>query len=151
MQPLRQFAPALIADVVRRQPPSPARTTFAWQVVVGPALARTANVELVQGTLYVRATDARWATELHRAEPAVLERMQRLLGPDQNPPDQDLCAGRRVAGANERGPRSAIRGPGSRNQLKPAPIRKPSTGRAGRYERILLVPIHSWGTPPNSP
>jgi predicted nucleic acid-binding Zn ribbon protein len=83
MQPLRQFAPTLIADVLRRQPPSPARTTFAWQVVVGPALARTAGVELVKGTLYVRALDARWATELQRAEPAVLERMQRLLGPDQ--------------------------------------------------------------------
>jgi predicted nucleic acid-binding Zn ribbon protein len=83
MQPLRQFAPTLIADVLRRQPPSPARTTFAWQVVVGPALARTAGVELVKGTLYVRALDARWATELQRAEPAVLERMQRLLGADQ--------------------------------------------------------------------
>jgi predicted nucleic acid-binding Zn ribbon protein len=70
-----------MADVLRRQPPSPARTAFAWQLAVGPALARCTAVELQGGVLLVCARDARWAREIARAAETVLPRMQQLLGP----------------------------------------------------------------------
>jgi hypothetical protein len=78
--PLRNVATGILADVIRRQPPSPARTAFAWEIAVGPALARTAAVSLTNGVLTIRARDARWAREIARAEPTILERMRHLLG-----------------------------------------------------------------------
>ena len=67
MVPLQNFATGVIADVIRRQPPSPARTTFAWTVAVGPALARSTTVTLIDQVLVVRSRDARWAKEIARA------------------------------------------------------------------------------------
>jgi hypothetical protein len=81
MVPLQNFANGVVADVIRRQPPSPARTTCAWTIAVGPALARTATVALAGQTLTVYPRDARWAKEIERASPMILERMQHLLGP----------------------------------------------------------------------
>ena len=46
MVPLQNFATGVLAEVIQRQPPSPARTTFAWTVAVGPALARSATATL---------------------------------------------------------------------------------------------------------
>jgi hypothetical protein len=83
MLPIQQFTPAILAEVLRRQPPSPARTQFAWQLAVGPALARVTSVELAAGTLTVRASDPRWLSEVTRAKPVVLARLQRLLGPEE--------------------------------------------------------------------
>lgn len=82
MVPLQNFATGVIADVIRRQPPSPGRTTFAWTVAVGPALARSATVSLIDRILHVRPRDARWATEIARASPTILARLQHLLGRD---------------------------------------------------------------------
>ena len=78
--PLQQFIPAVLAEIVRNQPPSTARTAFAWQLAVGQALARTTSVDLQNGTLRVRARDARWAQEITRAADTILARMQQLLG-----------------------------------------------------------------------
>jgi hypothetical protein len=78
--PLQNFATGVMAEVVRRQPASPARTAFAWQLAVGPALAKCTSVELQDGVLTVRARDARWAREIVRAAETVLPRMQHLLG-----------------------------------------------------------------------
>lgn len=72
----------MLAELVRRQPASPARTTFAWQIAVGPALARTTSVELVGGVLHVRARDARWLKEIRDLRQQVLLRLQHLLGPE---------------------------------------------------------------------
>ncbi|HEU4926081.1 MAG TPA: DciA family protein [Vicinamibacterales bacterium] len=80
MVPLQNFATGVIAEVIRRQPPSPGRTTFAWTVAVGPALARSATVTLVDQVLYVRTRDARWAAEIERLKSTILPRMQHLLG-----------------------------------------------------------------------
>ena len=80
MVPLQNFATGVIAEVIRRQPPSPSRTTFAWTVAVGPALARSATVTLNGGVLTVRARDARWAGEIQHAAETILKRMQHLLG-----------------------------------------------------------------------
>jgi len=80
MVPLQNFATGVIAEVIRRQPSSPGRTSLAWTVAVGPALARSASVTLVDEVLCVRARDARWAQEIERAAETILKRMQHLLG-----------------------------------------------------------------------
>ena len=81
MRSIQQFAASVLADVVRRQPSSPARTTFAWQLAVGPALARVTTVTLEQGVLHVSATDARWLKEIKRARGGILPKLHQLLGP----------------------------------------------------------------------
>ena len=73
----------MLAEIVRRQPASPARTAFAWQLAVGPALARATSVEMEGTTLQVRANDERWLKEIARAKPIILHKLQQLLG-DQN-------------------------------------------------------------------
>ena len=83
MRPIQTFAGSVLAEIVRRQPASPARTAFAWQLTVGPALARATSVEMEGTTLRVRANDERWLKEIARAKPMILPRLQELLG-DQN-------------------------------------------------------------------
>jgi predicted nucleic acid-binding Zn ribbon protein len=80
--PLHDFSLTVIAEIIRRQPASTERTRFAWQLAVGPALARATTVELVNGALVVRAGDRRWVTEVKRARAIILARVQQLLGPD---------------------------------------------------------------------
>ena len=82
LRSIQQFSHAVLEDIVRRQPSSPARTTFAWQLVVGPALAKATSVELVDGVLTVRSSDERWTLEINRARGMVLARLQHLLGAD---------------------------------------------------------------------
>jgi predicted nucleic acid-binding Zn ribbon protein len=82
MLPIQHFSSRVLADIIRRQPASAARTTFAWQLAVGPALARVTAVDLDGDVLTVRATDKRWAAEIARARPMVLARLQQLLGPE---------------------------------------------------------------------
>ena len=82
MIPLQNFTAGVLADIVRRQPASRDRTTFAWQIAAGPALARATTVELQNGVLRVRAEDARWLGEIERSRDAVLGKMQDLLGAD---------------------------------------------------------------------
>jgi hypothetical protein len=72
----------MLADLLRRQPPSPARTSFAWTVAVGPALARVTAVTLQDGVLHVSARDARWGREIERARDTILERVWLLIGRD---------------------------------------------------------------------
>jgi hypothetical protein len=83
VQPFQSFAAGVIASAIRRQPPSAARTTFAWSVAAGPALARAATVSLHDGLLSVSPRDARWAREIERAVPLLLPRLQALLGPTE--------------------------------------------------------------------
>jgi predicted nucleic acid-binding Zn ribbon protein len=82
MLPIQRFSGTVLAEVVRRQPSSPARTNFAWQVAVGPALARSTTVSLDDGVLTVSAADAHWGSEVARARDVVLARLQNLLGAD---------------------------------------------------------------------
>jgi hypothetical protein len=81
MEPIQSFSSRTIAEIIRRQPASNGKTRFAWQVVVGPALARVTTVELDAGVLRVRC-DERWARELVRAENVILVRLRQLLGED---------------------------------------------------------------------
>jgi len=82
MLPIQRFSGSVLADVVRRQPSSPARTTFAWQLAVGPALARVTVVVLEGTTLRVSAADSRWLGEIERARATILPKLQQLLGAD---------------------------------------------------------------------
>lgn len=81
---LQSFSTGVLAEIVRRQPASKQRTAFAWQLAVGPAVARATTVELSdRGVLSVRAVDQRWVVEIERARDTVLLKMQQLLGRDQ--------------------------------------------------------------------
>jgi predicted nucleic acid-binding Zn ribbon protein len=80
MLPVQTIAPTVLAEVIRRQPSSPARTSFAWTVAVGPALARVTTVELRNRNMIVSARDVQWARELERARDTILLRLQMLLG-----------------------------------------------------------------------
>lgn len=82
MRSIQTFAGGVLAQIVRRQPPSPARTSFAWQLAVGPALARVTSVEMDGTTVRVRAADERWLKEIERARAVVLPKLQQLLGAD---------------------------------------------------------------------
>src|SRR5687767_4840775 len=83
MRAIQDFSGSVLADILRRQPPSPARTSLAWQMVVGPRLARATSVEMNGTTLRVRSADPRWLKEIDRAKGAIVPRLQQLLGPDQ--------------------------------------------------------------------
>ena len=80
VQSVQSVAPAVLAEIIRRQPASKERTAFAWAVAVGPALARATTVELRERTLIVSARDARWAREIERARDTILARLRHLLG-----------------------------------------------------------------------
>ncbi|HEY2432427.1 MAG TPA: DciA family protein [Vicinamibacterales bacterium] len=82
MDSLQSFAPGVIADVIRRQPASPARTAFAWTVAAGPAMGRAATVEARNGVLFVTPKDPRWSREIERVGDTILHRIQQLLGHD---------------------------------------------------------------------
>ena len=82
MQAFQSFAPAVLAELIRRQPASAERTAFAWSVAVGPALARVTSVEIRNQNLIVSARDVQWARELERSRETILLRVQHLLGKD---------------------------------------------------------------------
>ena len=83
MIPIQNFATGVLAEVIRRQPASKERTSFAWQLAVGAALARVTAVELARdGVLTVTTRDPRWTREIKRSAGVILPRLQNLLGPE---------------------------------------------------------------------
>jgi predicted nucleic acid-binding Zn ribbon protein len=82
MRAIQQFAPNVLAEVIRRQPPSEGRTTLAWQVAVGAAIARATSVQLADGVLTVTAQDPRWVADVEASRGVVLGRLKQLLGDD---------------------------------------------------------------------
>jgi predicted nucleic acid-binding Zn ribbon protein len=80
MESIHQFASGVLADIVKRQPASAERTRFAWQLAVGPALARVTTIDLRDGVLFVTARDEQWRAEIARAQGAILAKLQHLLG-----------------------------------------------------------------------
>jgi len=83
MRAIQQFTPNVLAEVIRRQPPSDARTTLAWQVAVGAAIARATTVQLADGVLSVTAKDPRWVADVEASRGVVLGRLKQLLGNDE--------------------------------------------------------------------
>lgn len=82
MRSIQTFSNSVMAGIVRRQPSSPARTAFAWQLAVGPALARVTAATLEGTVLRVSAADPRWLAEIERARATILPKLQHLLGTD---------------------------------------------------------------------
>lgn len=80
---IQDFSGGVLAEMVRRQPASQEKTNFAWQLAVGPSLARVTTVVLADGVLTVRAGDRRWVVEIERARKDVLQKLQHFLGSDQ--------------------------------------------------------------------
>jgi predicted nucleic acid-binding Zn ribbon protein len=83
MIPVHDFSTSVLAQIVRRQPQSPARTNFAWQLTVGQAVARATTVQLADGVLTVRAVDRRWRREIDPMRATVLDKLQQILGKEQ--------------------------------------------------------------------
>jgi predicted nucleic acid-binding Zn ribbon protein len=82
MLPIQHFSSGVLAEILRRQPASRERTNFVWQLAAGTAVARATTVELGEGVLHVRARDPRWLREIERARPALMAKLQHLLGTD---------------------------------------------------------------------
>ena len=80
MVPVQDLTTGILADLLRRQPASRERTSFAWQLAVGAAMARSTTVDLDGGVLKVRPRTHEWANEIQRASDTILKRMQHLLG-----------------------------------------------------------------------
>jgi predicted nucleic acid-binding Zn ribbon protein len=82
MLPIQNLTTGVLAEMIRRQPASKEKTRFVWQMVVGPAIARVTAVDLADGVLRVQCGDERWMSEIARARPLIISRLQQLLGPD---------------------------------------------------------------------
>jgi predicted nucleic acid-binding Zn ribbon protein len=80
--PLQNFASGVLADMIRRQPESKARTAFAWTLAVGPAIAKVTTAELRDKVMVVWAKDPRWAREVDRSRETILARLRLYLGPE---------------------------------------------------------------------
>jgi predicted nucleic acid-binding Zn ribbon protein len=80
---IQSFSNHVLVELIRQQPASKEKTRFVWQMAVGPALARVTTVDLADGVLTVRCSDARWIPELTRAREVVLGRLQQVLGAEQ--------------------------------------------------------------------
>jgi predicted nucleic acid-binding Zn ribbon protein len=80
VNPIQHVAPAVLAEIIRRQPASKEKTRFAWQLAVGPSLAKVTTIDLRDGVMSVTAADPRWTREIHRAKDLVMARLQHLLG-----------------------------------------------------------------------
>lgn len=82
MEPAQHAIPGTLGALLRTQPDSKGRTALAWRVVAGAAMARATTVRLDErGTLWVRAADTHWRTEIERGRDVLVARLQGLLGP----------------------------------------------------------------------
>jgi hypothetical protein len=81
MLPIQSLTTGVLAEMIRRQPASKEKTRFVWELAVGPAIARVTTVDLVEGVLTVRCSDQRWTSEIARARPLIISRLQQMLGP----------------------------------------------------------------------
>ncbi len=82
MRPLTSALPGALAELLRDAPLSAGKVSFAWRAAVGPAVGRETAVRLESGTLIVDAATAHWAREIRRSSSIILDRLQKLLGPD---------------------------------------------------------------------
>jgi hypothetical protein len=81
VRPLQHTLPAVVIEIVRRQPTTPEKVDFAWRTAVGPAMARATAVSLdAEGTLHVRASSAHWQHEVQHSLSLVRARLDSLLG-----------------------------------------------------------------------
>ena len=70
-----------MASVVRKAPLTPEKVAFAWRMAVGARVDGATQIELRNGTLHVRATQAGWLSEIEHSAAIIRSRMEVLLGP----------------------------------------------------------------------
>jgi hypothetical protein len=81
MTPAHHILPGVLADMIRRQPLSPAKVAFAWRAAAGAPVARATRVELRDdGLLLVFVADARWRREIEPALGMLRPKLALLLG-----------------------------------------------------------------------
>lgn len=81
MKPIDVCVPAALAELLRYQPLTDAKLSFAWRWAVGPAVERVTEIRLdPKGALEVRVPDPNWRREVDRSRNLILARLQRLLG-----------------------------------------------------------------------
>jgi hypothetical protein len=73
--------PDVVTSVVRKAPLTPEKVAFAWRMAVGARVDGATQVELRNGTLHVRATQAGWLSEIEHSAAVIRSRMEVLLGP----------------------------------------------------------------------
>jgi predicted nucleic acid-binding Zn ribbon protein len=76
------MAPRALRLALAQQPMSNGKVLFAWALVAGPALSRSAAASWRDGVLSLDAKSETWRRELVHARPVLLARMKELLGPD---------------------------------------------------------------------
>jgi hypothetical protein len=76
----RECVPLALGALLERQPLTPAKLAFAWQMAVGPALARQTSVRADGSVLRVQSRDARWCREVERSRAVIIERLHTFLG-----------------------------------------------------------------------
>jgi predicted nucleic acid-binding Zn ribbon protein len=80
--PLRDALAAVGRDLGVPEPDVLARVVGLWEEVVGTAVAAHARVRSVHaGVCTVSVDDSVWATQLRYLEPALIERVEAVLGP----------------------------------------------------------------------
>jgi predicted nucleic acid-binding Zn ribbon protein len=82
MRPLHDGMPGALVELLRGSPLSNGKVTFAWKAAVGPAIERVTNVKLERRVLLVETASGQWSSEVMRASPVILRRLQSLLGTD---------------------------------------------------------------------
>lgn len=77
----RHCATAALQTLLRDQPLSSGKVSFAWGAAVGRTIGRVTSASLgPDGTLTVHAIDRHWAREVGRARPLITSRLNQLLG-----------------------------------------------------------------------
>ena len=77
----RHCVTSALRTLLRDQPLSTGKVSFAWSAAVGRTLDRVTSVSLRQdGTLRVRADDRHWAREIGRSTSLIKSRVNQLLG-----------------------------------------------------------------------
>jgi Dna[CI] antecedent, DciA len=74
----RECVPLALGALLERQPLTPAKLAFAWQMAVGPA--RQTSVRSDGSVLRVQSRDARWCREVERSRAVIIERLHTFLG-----------------------------------------------------------------------
>ena len=83
MQPISRALPGALRQLLRAMPASRGKIEFAWSTAVGETVQRATTAVRVEGNvLLVDAVTIHWASEISRASPLILARLQSLLGED---------------------------------------------------------------------
>ena len=79
----RHCVTTALQTLLKTQPLSNSKVSFAWSVTVGPKIDQATSVALQsEGILNLRAENRLWAQEVLRSSALIISRLNRLLGAD---------------------------------------------------------------------